>query len=130
MGTIIAVDPVADRRRIATELGATATIDPASDDVVDAIRQFTGAGATHALDTTAIGTVINQAIAALAALGTLALVGVGTPEVAIDVQSVIGGGKTIRGVIEGDAVAQQFVPRLLAAPRRGAAAAGEADPHL
>ena len=113
VGTIIAVDPVADRRRIATELGATATVDPASDDVVDAIRQLTGAGATHALDTTAIGAVINQAIAALAALGTLALVGVGTPEVAIDVQSVIGGGKTIRGVIEGDAVAQQFVPRLL-----------------
>ncbi len=113
LGTIIAVDPVADRRQIAMEIGATATVDSASDDVVDAIRQFTGAGATHALDTTAIGTVINQAIAALAALGTLALVGVGTPEVAIDVQSVIGGGKTIRGIIEGDAVAQQFVPRLL-----------------
>jgi aryl-alcohol dehydrogenase len=111
--TIIAVDPVADRRRIATELGATATIDPAGDDVLDAIRQLTGAGATHALDTTAIGAVINQAIAALAALGTLALVGVGTPEVAIDVQGIIGGGKTIRGVIEGDAVAQLFVPRLL-----------------
>jgi aryl-alcohol dehydrogenase len=119
LGTIIAVDPVAQRRQIATELGATATIDPASDDVVDAIRQFTGAGATHALDTTAIGTVINQAIAALAALGTLALVGVGTPEVAIDVQGVIGGGKTIRGVIEGDAVAQQFVPRLLALHAEG-----------
>jgi aryl-alcohol dehydrogenase len=113
VATIIAVDPVADRLQIATELGATATVDPASDDVVDAIRRLTGAGATHALDTTAIGAVINQAIAALAALGTLALVGVGTPEVAIDVQGVIGGGKTIRGVIEGDAVAQQFVPRLL-----------------
>jgi aryl-alcohol dehydrogenase len=113
VATIIAVDPIAERRQIATEIGATATVDPASDDVVEGIRRLTGAGATHALDTTAIGAVINQAIAALAALGTLALVGVGTPEVAIDVQSVIGGGKTIRGVIEGDAVAQQFVPRLL-----------------
>jgi aryl-alcohol dehydrogenase len=111
--TIIAVDPVADRRQIAAEIGATATVDPASDDAVDAIRRLTGAGATHALDTTAIGAVINQAIAALAALGTLALVGVGTPEVAIDVQSLIGGGKTIRGVIEGDALPQQFVPQLL-----------------
>jgi aryl-alcohol dehydrogenase len=113
VGAIIAVDPVADRRRIATEVGATATIDPAGDDVLDAIRQVTGSGATHALDTTAIGAVINQAIGALAALGTLALVGVGTPEVAIDVQGVIGGGKTIRGVIEGDAVPRHFVPRLL-----------------
>ena len=68
VGTIIAVDPVAGRRQIAAELGATATVDPASDDVVDAIRQLTGAGATHALDTTAIGAVINQAIDALAPL--------------------------------------------------------------
>jgi aryl-alcohol dehydrogenase len=111
--TIIAVDPVATRRRIAMELGATAIVDPASDDVVGAIRGLTGDGATHALDTTAVGAVINQAISALAARGTLALVGVGTPEVAIDVQSVIGGGKTIRGVIEGDAVPQRFLPQLL-----------------
>jgi aryl-alcohol dehydrogenase len=113
VGTIIAVDPVATRRWIAMELGATATVDPVSDDVVGAIRGLTGAGATHALDTTAVGAVINQAIAALAALGTLALVGVGTPEVAIDVQSLIGGGKTIRGIIEGDAVPQRFLPQLL-----------------
>ena len=73
----------------------------------------TDAGATHALDTTAIGAVINQAIDALAPLGTLALVGVGVPEVTINVQSVIGGGKSIRGVIEGDAVPQEFLPRLL-----------------
>jgi len=113
VSTIIAVDPVASRRRVAAELGATATLDPACDDVVDAIRQRTDAGATHALDTTAIGAVINQAIDALAPLGTLALVGVGVPEVTINVQSVIGGGKSIRGVIEGDAVPQEFLPRLL-----------------
>ena len=52
-----------------------ATIDPAGDDVVDEIRRLTGAGATHAIDTTAKGAVINQAIEALAPLGTLALVG-------------------------------------------------------
>jgi len=111
--TIIAVDPVPTRRRLAAELGATATIDPAADDVADAVRQLTGAGATHALDTTAIGAVINQAIDALAPLGTLALVGVGAPEVTINVQHVIGGGKSLRGVIEGDAVPQEFLPRLL-----------------
>jgi aryl-alcohol dehydrogenase len=113
VGTIIAVEPVAGRRLLAAELGATATVDPASDDVVDAMRQLTGAGATHALDTTAIGAVINQAIDALAPLGTLAVVGVGTPDVAINVRSVISGGKTIRGVIEGDAVPQEFLPHLL-----------------
>ena len=119
VGTIIAVETVASRRVLAAELGATATIDPASNDVVDAIRQLTGAGATHALDTTALDAVINQAIDALAPLGTLALAGVGMPEVAINVQNVIGGGKTIRGVIEGDAVPQDFIPRLLELHARG-----------
>ena len=119
VGAIIAVDPVAVRREVAAELGATATVDPASDDVVDATRQLTGAGATHALDTTAIGAVINQAIDTLAPLGTLALVGVGMPQVTINVQNVIGGGKTIRGVIEGDAVPQELLPELLELHAKG-----------
>ena len=84
-----------------------------SDDVADAIRQLTDGGATHALDTTARGSVINQAIEALAPLGTLALVGVGVPEVTIDVQKLISRGGTLRGVIEGDAVPQTFIPLLL-----------------
>ena len=70
------------RRQLAAELGASATIDPAADDVVDAIRRLTGAGATHAIDTTAKGAVINQAIEALAPLGTLALVGIRVPDFA------------------------------------------------
>jgi aryl-alcohol dehydrogenase len=111
--TIIAVDPVAGRRQTAAELGATATLDPASVDVVEAIRTLTGSGVTHALDTTAIGTVINQAVAALAPRGMLALVGVGIPEVRLDVQSVVSGGRSVRGVIEGDAVPQRLIPQLL-----------------
>jgi aryl-alcohol dehydrogenase len=113
VSTIIAVDPVASRRRLAVELGASAAIDPASDDVVDAIRALTGAGATHAVDTSAKGVVINEAIDALAPRGTLALLGIGIPEFQMDVRSVISGGKTVRGVIEGDAVPQEFIPRLI-----------------
>jgi aryl-alcohol dehydrogenase len=113
VGAIIAVDPVAARRRVAEELGATATVDPAGSDVIEAVRELTGGGATHGLDTTARGAVINQAIEALAPLGTLALVGVGVPQIELDVQAVIGGGKTLRGVIEGDALPQAFIPQLL-----------------
>jgi aryl-alcohol dehydrogenase len=114
VSTIVAVDPVADRLTVAAQLGATATINPTDDDVVDAILQLTGDGATHALDTTANGTVINQAVTALARRGTLALVGIGAPQIPLDVANVVGGGKIIRGVIEGDAVSQDFVPQLLA----------------
>ena len=111
--TIVAVDPVPRRRRLAAELGASATIDPGAGDVVDAIRGLTGAGATHAIDTTAKGAVINEAIEALAPLGTLALVGIRIPDFALDVQSLMRGGKTVRGVIEGDAAPRAFIPRLV-----------------
>jgi aryl-alcohol dehydrogenase len=37
----------------------------------------------------------------------------------MDVRSVISGGKTIRGVIEGDAVPQELIPRLIALYRDG-----------
>jgi aryl-alcohol dehydrogenase len=113
LGTIIAVDPVAGRRQLATELGASATLDPGAGGVVDTIRDLTGGGATHAIDTTAKGAVVNQAIEALAPLGTLALVGIRIPDFAMNVQSVMSGGKTIRGVIEGDAMPHEFIPRLV-----------------
>ena len=74
---------------------------------------MTGAGATHAIDTTAKGAVINQAIEALAPLGTLALVGIRSADFAMDIQSVMSGGKTVRGVIEGDAAPREFIPRLV-----------------
>ena len=87
--------------------------------MVGEIRRLTGAGATHAIDTTAKGAVINQAIEALAPLGTLALVGIHVPEFALNVQSVMSGGKTIRGVIEGDAVPRDLIPRLVALHAEG-----------
>jgi aryl-alcohol dehydrogenase len=117
--TIVAVDPVASRRQLAAELGASTTIDPASDEVVDAIRELTGAGATHAIDTSAKGAVINQAIEALAPRGTLALLGIGIPDFPMNVRSLISGGKSLRGVIEGDALPQEFIPRLVGLHREG-----------
>jgi aryl-alcohol dehydrogenase len=117
--TTIAVDPVESRRALAAELGASATIDPAADDVIGAIHELTDGGATHAIDTSAKGAVINQAIAALGPRGTLALLGIGIPEFGMDVRSVISGGKTIRGVIEGEAVPQDFIPLLIALHRDG-----------
>ena len=119
VGTIIAVDPVANRRQLAAELGASATLDPGAGDVVDEIRRLTGVGATHAIDTTAKGAVINQAIEALAPLGTLALVGIRIPDFAMNLQSVMSGGKTVRGVIEGDAAPREFIPRLVELHQQG-----------
>jgi aryl-alcohol dehydrogenase len=117
--TIIAVDPVASRRQLAAELGATESLDPAAGDVSAAVQELTDGGAAFAIDTSAKGVVINQAITALAPRGTLAVLGIGIPDFAMDVRSVISGGKTIRGVIEGEAVPQTFIPRLIALHREG-----------
>jgi aryl-alcohol dehydrogenase len=119
VGTIVAVDPVESRRLLATEFGATHTVDPLAEDSVEAVREATGGGADTALEATAIPAVIRQAVDALATRGALAVVGVGEPEVTIDITEVINRGKTIRGVIEGDATPQEFIPLLLDMHVRG-----------
>jgi aryl-alcohol dehydrogenase len=118
--TIIAVDPVQTRRALALELGASAAIDPGADDVVSAVHELTdGVGARYAIDTSARGAAINQAIGALAPRGTLVLLGIGIPDFAMDLRGVISGGKTVRGVIEGEAVPREFIPRLVGLYRDG-----------
>ena len=37
----------------------------------------------------------------------------------MNVQSIMSGGKTVRGVIEGDAAPQEFIPRLVELHRQG-----------
>jgi aryl-alcohol dehydrogenase len=117
--TIVAVDPVESRRQLATELGATHTVNPLAEDPVEAVRDATGGGADTAIEATAIPAVIRQAVDALASRGVLAVVGVGEPEVTIDITEIINRGKIIRGVVEGDATPQDFIPRLLDMYARG-----------
>lgn len=117
--SVIAVDPVASRRAVARDLGAVAALDPADiDDVAAAVRDLTSGGPHHAIDTTGQPSVISQAIAALRHRGTLAQVGIGkTAE--FDIMTVMTKGIQIRGVIEGDAIPQEFIPRLIALYEQG-----------
>jgi len=115
-GTIIAVDRVATRLALARELGATDTIDATHEDAGAAIRRITGGlGVDFTLETTASMAVLRQAIDVLAPRGTCGFVG-GAPkgiEVSIDVEHVMTGGRTIRGIIEGDANPDIFLPKLV-----------------
>ncbi|NBM18228.1 NAD(P)-dependent alcohol dehydrogenase [Streptomyces sp. GC420] len=116
---VIAVDPVASRRALAVELGAAAAVDPVADGAVAAtVRGLTAGGSHYAIDTTGRPDVITQALAALRRLGTLALVGIGA-RAEFDVMAVMARGIRIRGVIEGDAVPAEFIPRLVGLHRRG-----------
>lgn len=115
----IAVDPVPERRELALELGATHALDPAATDVVAAIADLTGGGAGSAFDTTGIPAVIADAARALGRLGTLALVGTGEALATLDIKDLIRGGRSIRGVMEGDADPLRFVPELIDLVRSG-----------
>ncbi|MFF9786263.1 NAD(P)-dependent alcohol dehydrogenase [Streptomyces nigrescens] len=117
--TVIAVDPVASRRAVAQDLGAVAAFDPADvDDVAAAVRDITSGGPQYAIDTTGQPAVISQAIAALRQRGTLALVGIGTTA-QFDIMTVLTKGLQIRGVIEGDSIPQEFIPRLITLHKQG-----------
>lgn len=75
---VIAVDITADRRRMAEELGAEMSIDPALDDPVDAIRAMTrGEGAHKALDCSAAADARAAAVRSVRAWGAVSFVGSG-----------------------------------------------------
>jgi aryl-alcohol dehydrogenase len=110
--TIVGVDLHANRRDLALELGATHVLDGADDDVAAQVRSVTGGGADFAFDTTAVPAVITAALTAVRSPGTVALVGAGGPPLTLD-QGLLTFGKRLVGVIEGDAVPQDFIPRLV-----------------
>ncbi|WP_346655858.1 NAD(P)-dependent alcohol dehydrogenase [Streptomyces sp. RFCAC02] len=111
--SVVAVDVHPERRAHAARLGAGAALDPAGADLVAAVREATGGGATHALDTTGVPAVVAHAAKALAPTGTLVVVGLGEAELTVDLMDILLNGKTVRGCIEGDAVPERFIPRLL-----------------
>lgn len=110
----VVVETSAARRDLATELGADIVLDPAGAATADAVREVTGGGSTHALDTTGIPAVLADAFAAALTTGaTVVAVGLGAGVPPIDVRDMVLQGKTIRGCLEGDADPATFIPHLL-----------------
>ena len=112
---IIAVD-VHDRRlALARQLGATHTIDHSTcTDVVGDIRKITERGVRYSLETSALPAVFREAIESLMPAGTCVLLGsarYGT-EVSLEMP-FLQEGRIIRGVIQGDSVPHEFIPKLV-----------------
>ncbi|PXW23928.1 NAD(P)-dependent alcohol dehydrogenase [Paraburkholderia caballeronis] len=119
--TIIAVDVVPGRLDLALELGATHVVNSRDTDPVDAIRQITGGGVDYALESTGRPAVLEQGIEALGSLGAIGVVGappLGT-KASFDVNSLLLGGRSIRGIVEGDSVPQRFIPQLVELYQQG-----------
>jgi aryl-alcohol dehydrogenase len=109
---------VMSRRQLAAELGATVTIDPKAEEVVEAVREHTGGGATSAIETTAIVEVLLQALDCLGARGACVALGVGTPQLPFTMER-LARGKSLRTTTEGDADPHEFIPKLLELHARG-----------
>jgi aryl-alcohol dehydrogenase len=113
--TIIAVDLNPDRLALARELGATHAIDGADPELVARVVDLTGGGAMFSFDTTGRPAVIRKAVDSLALRGECGVVGaapLGT-EVTLDLMGLMTAGRKIRGIVEGDATPQVFIPVLI-----------------
>jgi aryl-alcohol dehydrogenase len=119
---IIVVEPHETRRKLALDLGATHAIDPSAGPISEQIRAIVPEGVEYAIDTTAVGQVLEQLLASLGARGALGLIGVPADPTAVLPVALIPAvlqGLTVRGITEGDADPQIFIPYLLELHRQG-----------
>lgn len=119
---IMLSDPVAARRELALELGATAVIDPTTRKLGEEIRKLVPTGCDYSLDTTGISEVMDTAIGALRPRGSFGLAAVPknpaapTPGSAVQMLTF---GYRIVGIIEGDSEPHTFIPELIEHYRAG-----------
>ncbi len=110
---IIGVDMKPKRLELALELGATQVIDNRHDDVASHITNITGGGIDYVVETSGNWKMHRLAIGVLNPNGTVALL-----TGARGTDSLAEGRKTL-SIIQGDAVPQRFIPKLIALYRAG-----------
>ncbi|NLR32210.1 NAD(P)-dependent alcohol dehydrogenase [Levilactobacillus tujiorum] len=108
------------RLDMARELGATDVIESKPGvDVVAEIKRITGNGADFALETTGAAQCIKQSVNAIKPRGIDAVVGI-AGDVTFNVNDdIMAESKTIAGVIEGDAIPQIFIPKIVKYYQKG-----------
>lgn len=117
----VVVDLKPNRLDMADSLGAATTINPRDvDNVEQAIRASLDGGADYTVEATGDPSVLRQAVDVLGHGGTCGVIGVpphGT-EVSLDVNTILLG-RTVRGIIEGDAHPKEFIPKLVELHQQG-----------
>jgi aryl-alcohol dehydrogenase len=105
---IMGVDINPKRLELSMELGATHVIDNSHEDVASRITNITGGGVDFVLEITGSAEMYQNAVQVLNPGGTVALIA--NPSGA----GSLPGGRKFLGIIQGDAVPQQFIPKLIA----------------
>jgi aryl-alcohol dehydrogenase len=110
---IIGIDVRPRRLVLARELGATHTIDSRKEDVASRIRDVTGRGVDYSIEGTGDDDMFRLSMELLNPGGTAALLtGASGP-------GRLPGGRKALSIIQGDAVPQLFIPRLIRLYRKG-----------
>lgn len=121
-GPIIAADIVPQKLEWARQLGATHTVNPKEQDLLEAVRSLTeGRGADYAFEVIGRAETIQQAYAATRKGGTMVVVGL-TPmgtTIPLDPLDLLRSEKTIKGTVYGTANLPRDIPRLLELYRLG-----------
>ncbi|MDX2600331.1 NAD(P)-dependent alcohol dehydrogenase [Streptomyces caniscabiei] len=116
--TIVAVDLHENRLDLAQELGATHVLLGSADGVPRQLRKITGGGADYVLDTTGVPEVIRDGVDSLRVRGAIGLVGAQSRDLVLG-PAALSTGKTVTGILEGDAVPRRFLPQLIELWRQG-----------
>lgn len=119
---IVAVDVSEERLKLASDLGATDTVNPADGDPVAALLELTGGcGAEYAIETSGRLPVLDQAISSLSSAGTCIVIGAPPlgSQLPVDVPNLLGRGIRLVGTNQGDSNPRQFIPRLIELHRQG-----------
>lgn len=115
---VIVIEPKAERRDMARELGATHVIDPAeAGDLVAAVKAVVPAGVDLIVDTSGHMPTLEKTPDMIAPLGRIGLVGVpGALDAVLPVPMIswLTKGGTVRGIVEGDSDIVGFLPELIA----------------
>jgi aryl-alcohol dehydrogenase len=115
---IVAVDVNASRLALARKLGATHTIDPRAVDVGKELRSITGRGVDYVFETSGRNEMLSHAVNALAPLGQVGLVAALGTDGTVEVSKLMLGNH-VRGIIQGNAIPQLFIPELIRLHKAG-----------
>jgi NDMA-dependent alcohol dehydrogenase len=113
-GTIIAIDPVAEKRDLAQQLGATHAIDPFNEDVAKTVRAITGKGVHHAFEALGRLDTIRQAWDILRPTGEAYVVGMPSLRETLKVP-VLGffAQRQLRGSVYGSSTPKRDIPKFV-----------------
>ena len=117
---IVGVDRVTSKLELARELGATHTVE-AGPGAVEAVREVTGGGADHAIETVGSAAVLAEAYAATRRGGDTVAVGLPHPSQMLEIPAVslVAEERTLRGSYLGSCVPGEDLPRFIALYRAG-----------